>query len=249
MYISRCVLFFCLICLCLTQAGIASNERSASQEKQQRVEQAADLFIQRWHETLDMNVLFDEMYVSNAKQRSRNVEFFYGVYQFLTASGYGPAVDKDVDEKVLREGFMAFCNMFFLHDEYLLAYMESADEELKYPPDILAAGQAYRKLKLNPKRMTRAQVIEFAAKANNVSSVYRKHLPPEVFKSARYQKNLKQEQDDSDEDSKPFRLSKGFPEYLVGNDTEVYRLRRGVFDLYFVEEGGKLKVLTLGFEL
>ena len=143
---------------------------------------------------------------------------------------------------------MAFWNMYYLFDEYRLAY-ETPDEDLKYPPEIESALKEYRKLKLNPKRMIRAKVLEFAAKANYVSSLFRKYLTPEVFKSARYQENLKRTEDSYNEDSKRFRISKGFPEYFVADEVEVYRLRRGIFDFYFVEEEGKLKVLTLGFEL
>src|SRR5215475_11467577 len=47
-----------------------------SEEKQKfrRAEEAADRFIERWHQTLDLNILFDELFVADPKVKRRNVE-------------------------------------------------------------------------------------------------------------------------------------------------------------------------------
>lgn len=210
--------------------------------KQRRVEEAADRFIQRWHQTLDMNILFDELYVSNPKQRQLNARMFYGVYKFLSAS-VGPAVDRDVDETLMRDAFFAFWNLFYLSDEYQLAYQKPD------PPEIEKQPMESRRTALDAKRMSRRQVEQYIDKTRTFLPLYRKYLPPEVFKTQRYTDNLKRQEESRSEDEKPFRIAPGFPEFGVPNDVEVYYLRKGVFEFYFIEENGKLKVLTLGFEL
>jgi hypothetical protein len=193
-------------------------------------------------------VLFDEMYVTDPKQRFHNAALFYGVYQFLTGSG-GPAVDKDVDARVLRAGFMAFWNMAYLSDEYNLAHKTSEREELKEPPEIESLKRQSEKIELDPKRMRAAAVMQFAAKANAIAAVYRKALPPAAFQTAAYQKNLAQRRAVEDKYEKPYRVVKGFEQFGISDNVEIYNIKRGLFDLFFVEERGQLRVLTLGFEL
>lgn len=218
-------------------------------EKLRRVEEAADRFIERWHETLDLNVLFDEMYVSNPEQRSRNVGLFYGVYKFLAGTGYDPAIGKGIDEAVMREGFMAFWNMFYLMDEYRLAFEKSEDQDAVPPPEIAEAVNKMKRIKFDEKRVILAQVRQFIERANLVSTIYRKHLTREVFDSPLYKANLKKCGEESRGRESRFSIERGFSDYGVGTEREVYNLQHCVFDFYFVEEAGHLKVLTLGFEL
>ncbi|HKP14088.1 MAG TPA: hypothetical protein VJZ91_18345 [Blastocatellia bacterium] len=96
--------------------------------------------------------------------------------------------------------------------------------------------------------MTRAGVMEFAAKANAVAAAYRPLLPPSAFQSPLYQSNVKRH-DALNEESKSVRIGHGFRDYGVPETVEVYALECGVFHFYFIEEGGKMKVLTLDFEL
>jgi TonB family protein len=217
--------------------------------KKRRAEEAADLFIQRWHETLDMNVLFDEMYVSDPEQRRRNAYLFYGVYQFVTATADGPKFSKEIDEQTLREAFLAFWNWYYLANEYDLAFRKEEEMEAKSPPEATEISQNLRRLKLNPKRMIPAQIKEFIAQYNQFSSIYRKHLPREVFESDLYKKSTGENRSELEKYRRDFSVMDGFPEYKIKKGVEVYKLERGVFEFFFIEENGKLKVLTLGFEL
>ena len=70
-----------------------------------------------------------------------------------------------------------------------------------------------------------------------------------MFTSSRYLENSKEEEAGRSRYKKRFRINRGYSEFGVPDSTNVYYLRRGVFELYFIEENGKLKVLTLGFEL
>lgn len=216
--------------------------------KQHRVEEAADRFIERWHQTLDMNVLFDELYVSNPKQRQQNARMFYGVYKFWAGSS-GPEVDQDVDDTLMRDGFFTFWNLWYQINEYVLAYQEPDDQELAEPPEFKRQPLKSRLPKLDVKRMSRRQVGQFIDKTRAVLPVYRKYLAAEVFKTERYLENLKRHEESESEDQKRFKIEPGFPDFGVPNNVEVYYLRKGIFEFYFIEENGKLKVLTLGFEL
>ena len=105
--------------------------------------------------------------------------------------------------------------------------------------------------KLSNKVMSVKPVQQFIEITNLRLSFLRKNFPREVFESATYKASLQKmyEAQKTDEFDKDFQITEGFPEYGVKDDVEVYRLKRGVFDFYFIEEAGKLKVLTLGFEL
>jgi hypothetical protein len=97
--------------------------------------------------------------------------------------------------------------------------------------------------------MTRSQAIELRDEFRGIADVYRKYLPGSTFKSPTYIENLRREESHESEFEKRFKIAPGFPGFGVPDNVEVYYLQKGVFRFYFVEEEGKLKVLTLGFEL
>jgi tetratricopeptide (TPR) repeat protein len=218
--------------------------------KQRRAGEVAARFTERWHETLDLNVLFNEMYVTNAEQGRQNAYLFYGVYQFLTGAGEGPAVAKDVDEKLMLEGFMTFWNLYYLLHEYDLAFSKSSDSDVTLPPEYSAAyEESLKNLSLNEKKMSAAPIRQYIAKANFMSSLLRKYLKPEVFETDLYKQNLKIYLEGEGDDTNSFHLDHRFSEFGVRENVEVYRLKRGLFEFYLIEEKGELRVLTLGFEL
>jgi TonB family protein len=215
------------------------------QEKLRRVEETADRFIQRWHETLDLNVLFDEMYVTNAKQRRQNAYLFNEVYKLITRSGIQPKVGKGIDEAVMKAGFMAFWNMFYLDSEYKLAFWRPG-ERVKLPTEIVEAQQERDKIELSKTEMTLKPIKEYIAKADHLSSLYRKYLSRGVFESPTYKANLERSLEWK---NLSLRIMRGFVHRGVKDNVKVYSIQRGVFPFYFIEEEGKLKVLKLGFEL
>lgn len=232
------------------QSAQGENPRVNAEEKKRlrRAEEAAGRFVQRWHETLDLHVLFEEMYVSNAEQRRHNARLFYAAYKFMSQSGYDPAVAKEVDDSVMLAGFMAFWNMTYLAQEYTLAFRRRGSGTFIPPAEVKEAMKGLLKTKFNEKEITLAPVQAFIANADAVSSAWRKYLSRNVFDSPLYQANLKRHQKDEGEDDPP-RIMHGFADYDVGKNVEVYVIHRGIFEFFFVEEQGRLKVLTLGFEL
>ncbi|MCI0490271.1 MAG: hypothetical protein L0229_27075, partial [Blastocatellia bacterium] len=186
--------------------------------KLQLAEEAADRFIQRWHEILDFGILFDEMYVSNPAQRRRNIDMFASQDEA-----------KGLDEQTGREGFIAFCNMWYLGAEYMLSVQTEDDEPVSLPPEIAKARKALKKLKPDDDELTSNWVMQFIVRANNLSSAFRKYLSPDVFESALYKTNLKGFFDEAE----PSEILYGLSEYGVAKDQEVYKIKRGMFEFYF----------------
>jgi tetratricopeptide (TPR) repeat protein len=220
-------------------------------DKRRECEEVADRFIQRWHETLDLNILFDEMYIANPQQRKRNVAMFYGVYKFLTGSA-GPKLDKGFNDEIFQAGFFAFWNSVYLGSESRLV-IPNGEEREKHEQLALEDAkyqEGMKKLNLSDKVMSVKPVQQYIEAMNKMLSFLRKGYPREVFETEVYKENLKKRYDqEKNEFEKDFRIIEGFSEYGVKDDVEVYYLKRGVFRFYFVEEEGKPKVLTLGFEL
>jgi TonB family protein len=209
-------------------------------ERLRLAEEAADRFIQRWHETLDFRAVFDELYVSNPAQRRRNV------YLFISRAPNNDKVRqaKGLDEALVKDGFIAFWNMYYLGQEYVLSVQHQEPKDGAVPTDIAEGEKNVRNMEVQDE-LTPDQIREFVVRANQLSSVYRKYLSRDVFESAAYQANYL-------EHSKHWnsaRIEHGWREFKVNKENEVYNIRRGIFDLYFIEEGGQLRVLTLGFEL
>jgi tetratricopeptide (TPR) repeat protein len=220
-------------------SGKAFEPTPHEMAKERRAEAAADFFIKRWHQTLDLNVLFDELYSSDPKQRQQNVRSSYDVYRFwISAHSFFP-FDEDVDEPLMRDFFFSFWNLLYMIDEYQLAYIEPGRPLAKLPAMARASLP-------DGKRVTRKQVLESTAAIRSVLPTFRKSLNPQIFRTARYLENLRRKEE---KHPTSFRIVPGESRFGVPEQVEVYKLRRGVFEFYFIEEHGELKVLTLGFEL
>jgi len=215
-------------------AGKARQDKFSAAQ----VTEAADRFIQRWHETLDFEVLFNEWYVSDPLQRRRNV------YQLVRSGADNYKKEPSISEQDVRAAFMAFFNMQYLSAEYLLTLARDADKEDAYPAEITEAIKALGKIEKGDEEITSKALREFAAQANYISSLFRKSLSPEVFNSAVYQRNVRKYEREGASEVVPVQS-----DFELSGEQEVYQLKRGIFDFYFMEEGGRLKVLTLGFEM
>ena len=216
------------------------------QESRPGVERAADHFIDRWHQTLDFNVLFDELYVTGRRQRLQNLSWFVDFYRHLAGRGENPAIDKDIDERIVRAGFVAFYNMWYLGDEYELAY-RTDDNPSPRPPGFDALMKSLDGVTVDPIRMRREVVLDYASKAETVAAVFRASLPPAAFRSAVYRENLRLQEERRRPEKKTVQVLHGMSNYGIPESVEVYALERGLFRFFFIEENGKMKVLKLGF--
>jgi len=84
------------------------------------------------------------------------------------------------------------------------------------------------------------EVNKSIEKMEKVSSAYRKYLPASSFKSAAYLENIKEERE-RPRRSVP-RVENGSERFDIPKDVPVYVVRPEVFDYYFVEENGVMKL-------
>lgn len=229
----------CLLCfISLNPAQAIAQQRTVSEK--QRAEEAADRFIRRWRQTLDLNLLFDEMFVARPENRKVFMSNFRGLAVYISNNLTLHEITEDVDEKLRRAAMMAMWNYMHLREEYALAFgklaleiHETGEDEAEEGPDVL----------------TGAHVTKFIADLEKPSAEYKKPLTAEIFESPLYRLNLKRYQESPERSSEVFKVTMNdFSHRGGGRGVKVYRLRRGVFDFYFVEEEGKLKVLSLGLE-
>ncbi len=238
--------FFCILTISLPSLAQTVRLYSAEETKKMaEVEKVADRFIERWHETLDVELVFDEMLVHDQAQREKLVKALSGIFQF-TDGDEDIVIDPDVDDETMRQAVMAFYNWVFLSEEYKLAFDESSPAS---PEIALAEKEMKKDGELENSRITADQLRRFTAKATELARSYRKSLPLLVFISpeylARCLTRLRSHTGDST-DSQSVRLERGFSEPGGEKNVTVYRINRGIFEgLCFIEEEGEFRLLTL----
>jgi hypothetical protein len=243
-----------------SQQGQKKRYSRAEIEKIFRVEKIAEDFVRRWQETLDLNVLFDEFYSSDEWIRRQNIEKYCDCYDYLAGVSMGTYAEITLGKVGLetkRKGFMAFWNAIHLRQEYILAFGKAESDIVNEPKEALQMEQDFEMFRKKyfgsdeERRIRRDNVKNFVrdsiALSEKNAAIYRKYLAPEVFKSTNYLTNIKlrdAEREPSriiiDEMSDLWRLEKGRP---------IYYVQRGLFELYLIEENGRFRVLTFGYEL
>lgn len=221
-------------------------------EKLRQAEEAANHFVRRWHETLDLNVLFEELYVADPDRRQRNILLFCDVYLFLTGTTRCRDVIGKVDNDIMKRGFFSFWNLIYLEDEYDLAFAESENNDPAMPAEIEKMNKEREQMKekygnSGPRRgQVRQFILDVVNGYEKLNNLYRKHLPLESLASARYKQNYQREYAQYDDSEI---LADGLNKFAAKPGEVIYRVKRGEFDLFFVEEAGKFRVLTIGYEL
>jgi hypothetical protein len=226
----------CLLCLAILYHPQTAYGKEPLSEKR-RAEEAADKFIRRWHQTLDLNRLFDEMYFADPRFERLNHNVFPGMTLIVSQKAPEYVFAPDVDEKHMRAGLIVLLNLGYLKEEHALAFGELS----------LEAYEQDEEEAFDLKMITREQIEKSIAPMDQTCSEYRKHLTAEIFESALYKSNLRRLQNSYEESSGAFQVIKiNLSEFGGEPEVKVYRLKRGVFDFSFIEEGGELKVLKLG---
>jgi hypothetical protein len=161
--------------------------------------------------------------------------------------GFTPGLDKDVDPQLVEQAFLAMENATLLSSEFALATMTDTDEP-QVPADIRKLQEGLRGSKseksLEKNGLSRHDIEEFIVRADALSKALRGHLTPATFSSQRYRQNAAE----LESEQEPATIEHGVPDYGVGPETDVYIVRRGIFEFCLVEEDGGLRVVTLEFE-
>ena len=217
------------------------------QKRIQLAEKAVDQFIQRWHDTLDFNTLFDEMYVSSAEQRQRNTYLFFELYRCMASLGFTPGFQEDVDELLIKRAFVAMQNALFLRHEYMLAFTSLDGSDSHPPVEIAKVGEVFIQIELDgPQkgRLTKPQIEEFIRKADYISAVYRRLLSKGVFNSPHYKTNLSTLL----KETHSTEILNGWSSFGIKKGTEIYEIGWGAFKFYFINEQSILRLLTVIFD-
>jgi TonB family protein len=220
---------------------------SQQQANLKRAEAKADLFIQRWHQTLDLGPLFEEMYVTAAELRQRNIYLFFVLYQCGAGLGFIPGWQEDVDENLRKRAFITMLNLRYIDWEYSFSFTRRRAQQ---PASLFKRArfrELFREVKLddpNEGLLTRSEVEGFITKAEQMVVIHRRSLSPGVLKTQLYKSNLRK----FFPDGASSRMTLGAANYGLDKRTEVYEVKRGPFVFYLINEADEVKVLTLGFE-
>lgn len=209
-------------------------------QETRHVEKAADRFVGRFRERLDFGAVFDEMFVTDAIQRLRKAGFF-------ESSGIIPQLVERLDDATLKRIYKAFMNYYYLKAVYDLGVGKNEST----PPEVAAVIKASKFFNLlsdtgsvdAPDITTREELEQFVVDLSNIAAMYKKRLPRNVFDSPTYNTSLKAINMDK---RSTVRIRDGYEDFGVKEGVKVYEVEQDIFIIFFVEEDGELKVLTLG---
>lgn len=232
----------------MLSVGLGQSASVAREKKRCRTEAAADLFIKKFHETLDFGVAFDQLAVSDAIQRLRRTDDIKGL-------GLTEELDKSIDDETAARFYKDSMNFIHLMNVYGASLkVGSSDPDIaSLPEDMLKVINSSKQLKHIfsdsvedfPNVANLNELRRYMTDLNRMSALYRKHLRRNVFTSQTYRKNIETLEK---ERGQRFQVSKGDDHFSVDEKTEVYSLCRDIFCFEFVEEHGRLKVLGLVFD-
>lgn len=203
-----------------------------------RVQDAADRFIKRFHETLDFKTVYKETFLIDSIHRHRIANFF-------SELNIANELVIRLDDKTLERVYVANMNEIYLKAIYDAGVSEET------PLDVLAVieGSKFNNLLSDqgsgdlPIIDSREDLEQFIDDLGKVARLYKKHIPKNVFRLARYKENLKAINKDKRSNVGVF---DGYEELGIKAGTKVYTIEQEMFIFFFIEEDGKLKILTLG---
>lgn len=227
--------------LCQPHLAVGQKLSPSDREKLQQAGKVADLFVERFRQTLDFGTVWSEFHMSDPSCTYKaNVSFSEMDYKELR-----------FDNAMIAELYIAFMNYYYLGMAYglSLARIDSdVSEESLTPRDIKIATKRSRYLQNNDdiKPQNAAELAELIADFNRIARLYRKHMPRNAMKTAAWRANYKYLTSRGDIDHTG--VMNGHPTFCVPESSKVYIVDRGIFYFYIVKEKGKMKVAGLGID-
>jgi hypothetical protein len=212
-----------------------------SPEEARRVEEAADSFERRFRETLDFGNVFDQMFVPDAIKRLRGTSFFRGI-------NINRQLVEKLDDATLERVYKAIMNYYYLSGVYDLSVAANKGGQGRGsnspPPEVAAAVRASEFCKLlsdegngDSPTITKKQELErFITDLNNVAALYKARLPQNSFNTKRTSLIARW----------GLRVENGYEDFGIREGVKIYVAEQNLFALFFVEQNGDLKILTLG---
>jgi len=183
-----------------------------------QAEAAANLMVERFHQTLKFDELFTEQFVSDLKLREKALS--------LDDEEKWKRFDLPARERL----YVALMTWLHLWAEYPMIQKghDVPPEFEKHPEPKLFSHSA------PPQNL--AELNQDISEFDRMSVVYRKYFPPGVFESAQYRESTK-----SHSSNVP-RVEKGNAKFGIPESVPVYIVRPEAFDYYFIEEKGVMKL-------
>ncbi len=205
--------------------------------KLKQAEKFADRFVERWHETLDLKILFAEFFIRNPNYLQQNYHLFSK-----------PENCKKCTKEEIEQVFFAYFNACYLWAECSFAFNKRDFENPLegMPVGVVRAFKIWNKSdeKLDEKLSDSEEFSLLTKKSNSFSQVMRKYLPASIFFSDAYKAGMMEEFQTTE-----IRAAKlhdtGRSLIDVDEDTPVYHIEIGIFEIDCIEENGQFKVLTL----
>lgn len=257
-----CAVFFCLFTLVSLPIKaqelsgfeednseiLARNLTPAQLEKIKRAETAADQFVKRWQETLDLRIVSQEMYARNSFYQMCNTFQVIHILMFISGkSSIDPIkVKNELGLEAMQELNFAFWNLAHISDEFELAKTEK-ELKLQGIPCLMKAKakEPLPVFKYNQNRPLDVKTLKLAISTmNQAQQCLQKDLGKDFYKTKTYQDNYQKAR----AENRPPKMYRDWSDWGLF-DLDVIRVERGEFEIYFVEEDGEMRVLTLGYEL
>ena len=219
---------------------VQEEKKEYTPEQKAKLKQAkefANKFIERWHETLDLKIMFAEFFIRNPNYLQQNYHLFSK-----------PETCKKCTKEEIEQVFFAYFNAYYLWVECSLAFNK---REFESPLEVMPLGiiRAYRNWnKLDEKLGEPLSVSEefslLTKKSNSFSQVMRKYLPASIFYSDAYKAGMMEEFQTTE-----IRAAKLHDTRMslidVDENIPVYYVEIGIFEIDCIEENGQFRVLTL----
>lgn len=222
--------------LSIPHAAIAQDVSALDQEKLRLAGIAADRFMERFRRTRDFGTVWKEFHMSDISCIIKN--------GFLSEENYRRL---KFENKLLEQFYVEVMNSYYLkgiHDLSVARIDSDLSEEAITPKEIRVAESKAIYFTTNGKEPHSAKEIEeMMVEARRFARLYRKYMPRNAMNSVAWRENSAYLIDQVPDSA---RITTGGPDFCVPEGVKIYRVDRGLFYFYFVEENRSMKVAGFG---
>ena len=219
-----------------------AQKDSTEVAKERRAGQVADRFVNRFQATLDFGMAWKAFRLSDPSCTHR-------------ANGILSELDYErlkLSSRTIEKLYIATMNLYYLtgvHDLSLARIDSQSDSDDSLTPNEVTVIQKTSKFFQNDDHELKnaRELGELISTLNQLSALYRKHMPAGVMKSPAWRANQKYLISKNGMDGHGRTLN-GHETFCVPEKTKVYIVDRGLFYFYVLEEGRKMKVAGLGID-
>ena len=218
-----------------------AQKNSTEHGKQRRAGQVADRFVNRFRVTLDFGVAWKAFRLSDPSCTHR-------ANGILDQSDYERL---KLNSRTIEKLYIATMNLYYLRSVYELSLVrinsQSDSNDSLTPNEVKVIEKRSKFFQNDDRKLQNAKEVgELISTFNQLSALYRKHMPAGAMKSPAWRENQKYLIASSGMDDGG--ALNGSPTFCVPQKTKVYIVDRGLFYFYMVEEGRKMKVAGLGID-